>query len=82
MRNCKDCKYWELHTAVFNKQWQTCEAPTWREYSDKIAEDDFAIYADASDDSGLKCGLKTGPMFGCDRFQQRKPKIPQKAYVF
>ena len=74
MGNCKDCKHWEKHNDTRGKQWNTCEAPNWVEYSDEIADDTFAIYADASDDSGLTCGLKTGAMFGCIKFQPRKTK--------
>lgn len=70
--NCKDCKHWKAHTDTYNKRWNTCEAPDWVDYDDKISDDDFAIYADAHDDSGLECGLKTGPMFRCDKFELTK----------
>jgi hypothetical protein len=51
-----------------NKTWNTCEVVAWVGYSDKIADDAVAIYADANDDSGLEAGMKTGPMFGCIKF--------------
>ena len=72
MGHCKDCKYWESHSDMFNKSWMTCEAPNWVERDTKIGDADFAIFADASDDSGLTVGLKTGPMFGCIKFQKDK----------
>lgn len=68
MGNCKDCKYWEAHNDGRNR-WNTCEAADWVYYKDKIGDSDIAIFADASDDTGLDCGLKTGPMFGCVKYQ-------------
>ena len=70
--NCKDCRFWESHTDSWNKTWRTCEAADWVARDDKIADDAFAIYAEALDDSGLEAGMKTGPMFGCVRFQPIK----------
>ncbi len=69
MGNCKNCKYWEAHLDTRNRDWHTCEAPAWVEYHAPIGEADFAIFADAHDDSGLMAGLKTGPLFGCVKFQ-------------
>ncbi|NUX58681.1 hypothetical protein [Paraburkholderia youngii] len=77
MGRCKDCKYWESHTDMRNKSWQTCEAPQWVDYAAKIGDADFAIYADASDDTGLQAGLKTGPMFGCIKFEASGDDFPQ-----
>jgi hypothetical protein len=74
MGHCKDCKHWESHTAGPNKSWHTCEAPDWVDYDAKIGDGDFAIYAHASDDTGLTAGLKTGPMFGCIKFQPHGKK--------
>jgi hypothetical protein len=62
--HCKDCKYWEQK----GKNWTTCEAADWTEYNEALPDDGFAYYASASDDSGLECGLKTGPYFGCIKF--------------
>jgi hypothetical protein len=31
----------------------------------------FDIYADAADDTGLHCGLKTGPEFGCIHHEEK-----------
>lgn len=70
MGNCKDCSFWEHHHDVWNKEWDACRID-WVDYSEKISENSAAIYADASDDSGLDAGLKTGPMFGCVRFSPK-----------
>lgn len=78
MGNCKDCKHWHAHIDAFNKRWNTCEAPNWVDYANKVDDDGFALYADASDDSGLCVGLKTGPMFGCIKFLQRNAKSKSK----
>lgn len=69
MGNCKDCKHW--HVALGHSTWNTCEYPDTVPYDHKIADDDVALYADAHDDSGLEHGMKTGPMFGCIKFQAR-----------
>ena len=69
---CKDCRYWEFHHDTRDKQWMTCDLAEWVEYDSKIAEDGFAFYADASDDSGLYAGVKTGPLFGCLHFSANK----------
>jgi hypothetical protein len=65
---CGDCKYWENHTDMWNKSWNTCEAAKWVDRDEKIGENEFAVYADCADDHGLNAGLKTGPMFGCIKF--------------
>lgn len=67
--HCKDCKHW--HVALGHTNWNTCEYPDTVEYDQKIAEDDIALYADAHDDSGLQSGMKTGPLFGCIKFQPK-----------
>lgn len=72
--NCKDCKYWEAHIDMRNKQWNSCEAARWVDFDEQIGDTDLAVYADAIDDSGLQCGIKTGPMFGCVKYQQRPTK--------
>lgn len=69
MGHCKDCKFWESHGDRRNNSWHTCELPDWVEREAKVGDDSFAIYAEAHDDSGLTAGLKTGPMFGCIKFQ-------------
>jgi hypothetical protein len=72
MGHCKDCKYWEHHKDGYSKEWSTCGEPDWVDYADVIPDDSMAIYADASDDQGLECGLKTGPLFGCIKFKTKK----------
>lgn len=71
MGNCKDCKYWTKHTDDWNRTWHTCEGVGDTHYSAKIVDDNFALYAESLDDSGLEFGMKTGPMFGCVRFVQK-----------
>ena len=73
MGNCKDCKYWEPHNKR-NKKWHTCGAASWVDYDEKIEDGGVGIYADASDDSGLVCGLRTGPMFGCVKFSAKRSR--------
>lgn len=68
---CKDCRFWESHTER-NKTWTTCGKVTEVWFSDKINENDFAVYSRADDDSGLESGLKTGPMFGCLKFEKKE----------
>ena len=68
---CKDCVYWESHTDVYLKSWNTCEAANWTMCHEEISEDGIYVYADASDDSGLEAGLMTGPLFGCIKFIRR-----------
>lgn len=69
MGYCKDCKHWYI--ASGHTHWNTCEAVDSAEHDEKIPEDGFALYADALDDSGLESGLKTGPLFGCLKFQPK-----------
>lgn len=65
MIRCKNCRFWEHHVDVRNKEWHTCEMISWVEREEKIGDTGFAIYATAADDHGLDAGLKTGPEFGC-----------------
>lgn len=68
---CKDCISWSHHCDTWKKEWNECDAVDGEnDYSKKIKEDDFAIYSFAHDDSGLETGLLTGPMFGCNKFQE------------
>ena len=69
--NCKDCKYWGQTQDGYGKSWTECEFPEWATRDEKIADDGIAYYADASDDTGLDAGLKTGPMFGCIKFKAK-----------
>ena len=61
MGNCKDCKFWRSGE---------CDKVDWIGEEEVVYVDSAAMYADAADDTNLRCGLKTGPMFGCVSFQQ------------
>lgn len=61
MGNCKDCRF-------FDGIW--CDKVEWGEDKELPKEKEAMLFAYASDDSGLRCGLKVGPMFGCVLFQQ------------
>ena len=62
MMLCKDCRYWsrgecaDIDLDTFNDM--------------KLEGSDRALYY-IMDDSGLDCGLKTGPEFGCVRFRKK-----------
>ena len=75
MGNCKDCRWWQHHTDVYNKSWADCAAADWVDRDSRIGDADMAVYAEASDDHGLNAGLKTGPMFGCVQFQLSGKKV-------
>lgn len=63
--HCKDCDYHDKYDWV-------CSYSSWVGIHSAIAEDSCTIYAEALDDSGLVCGLKVGPMFGCVKFKAKK----------
>jgi hypothetical protein len=65
---CKDCKFWKAHTDQWRDSWTECDQVGGSSREGTLSDDDFAIYADADDNSGLEVGLKTGPMFGCIKF--------------
>lgn len=69
--HCKDCKHW--HQALGHVHWNTCEAAnTEVDYDTPMPEDGFGLYAHVNDDCGLSAGVKTGPLFGCIKFQARE----------
>lgn len=72
IKYCKDCKYWETHKSPDGNNWTTCVVVTLSPYDAPIAEDGFAIYAEAAEDSWLTCGIKTGPLFGCTKFEAKE----------
>lgn len=76
MRTCKTCKYWEIYEDGYGKVWNECGNVDWVEKSDKISANGFAIYADAHDDSGLSCGVITGPDFACNHHKTDPVKFP------
>ena len=57
---CKDCRYWNR---------EECDDIDLDTFNDmKLEGSDRALYYR---DSGLDCGLKTGPEFGCVRFRKK-----------
>jgi hypothetical protein len=82
MNRCKDCRFWEEHGTFppFGgkalKTWHECERPEWVAQDATIPDDAIALYADASDDTGLNAGMKTGPLFGCILWQAKDPEKP------
>lgn len=60
---CKDCKGWDL--GICDKVDEAAER------RGDIPKDGFALYVDVSDSTGLDYALKTGPMFGCTKFEQK-----------
>lgn len=68
MGNCKDCKYWARYELFEGVMWRECEYPTYGYLKDNVEDNDFALYVEVLDDSGLTLGMKTGPMFGCLKF--------------
>lgn len=68
MGNCKDCRSWDKDLFLC----EFVEFVDQRPLSTQKADDaDFKIAITVSDDHGLECGLKTGPMFGCVHFQMK-----------
>ena len=67
---CRDCRFWEQHHDMYNRKWHECSVVNWVDKDAKVGENEMALYADATDDTGLTVGLKTGAMFGCFLFQQ------------
>lgn len=61
--NCKDCYRWSKESQECDLDWINREA--------KIKDDQFGVFANAWDDSGLVAGLKTGPLFGCVQFRKK-----------
>ncbi|KAF1042232.1 MAG: hypothetical protein GAK35_02846 [Herbaspirillum frisingense] len=63
MGRCKDCRFWmhggECEEVNGGNDWPT------------VREDCLDVEVDAADDTGLSYILKTGPEFGCVRFQLR-----------
>ena len=59
---CKDCMYWKYGERV------DLDLDTFNDM--KLEGSDRALYY-IMDDSGLDCGLKTGPEFGCVRFRKK-----------
>jgi hypothetical protein len=69
--NCKDCRHWEHKNYGRDGQAHECSAVDDDAQTGELKDANFALYAEALDDSGLSYGLKTGPMFGCVQFQRK-----------
>ena len=72
--NCNNCRYWGKTDGggiEYNKVWTVCGYIRWPEPTDPIGESEAALYAYASDDSGLEVDLRTGPNFGCTNFEEK-----------
>lgn len=75
--NCANCKFWTAHK---NASTGTCDLPDSLGYDIKTRKNEelkdpagIAIFADATDDSGLIAELHTGVNFGCLKFTPTKP---------
>lgn len=62
---CKDCKKWSKAT-------NECYLASWEPQNIKLKDNEIIFFADAADDSGLMAGVRTGPNFGCIRFEEKK----------
>lgn len=68
--HCKDCKFWNRDGVRRSAATTgTCERVEW-ENSKRPTGDAAFLFADAHDDSGLRAELRTGPEFGCLKFQK------------
>lgn len=68
--HCKDCKFWSSVGAYGGAQASgVCGRIDWDNGS-RPADDDAVLLADASDDTNLRAELRTGPEFGCLKFQK------------
>lgn len=62
MGQCKDCMWWGCdEDGVCFLDWEISKG-------EKPATEGFGIGVRVLDDSGLEVVLKTGPLFGCNRF--------------
>lgn len=69
MGYCQNCKWWGRdEEQECSKVGEACK-------TEQVGPDGFAIYAGALDDSGLVVQLRTGPFFGCQKFEQKKGKV-------
>ena len=66
---CKNCQFWLEFNYGRDGITHECSFPDWGTYNSKPEADSFTLYADALDDSGLQCGIITGPEFGCLKFK-------------
>lgn len=71
---CKNCKFWKIRRFSTLPSYGECEAVDsydegfgWSQNPDTL----FELEYDALDDTGIWAKLKTGPEFGCIRFNKR-----------
>jgi len=70
MGRCKDCKSWGSWLGID----AVCERPDDLWPKDIPEGQQFSIDCEADDDQGLQAWLRTGPEFGCVRFEERLDK--------
>lgn len=63
---CKDCVHWKYNSTE-------CRIARESSDDDTLVNDEFGVFAIvySSDNYGAETGLKTGPMFGCVKFEQK-----------
>jgi hypothetical protein len=64
MGNCKICRYW------YRPDHECTAVESWANMDTRVKEDNFAVAVSYSDDRGLDILFKTGPDFGCIKFQE------------
>jgi len=72
MGDCKDCVFWGNRADDWGKRWNECGKVGSADRTFKPKDNEFFIFAEAHDDSGLWDGLVTGPMFGCVQFEKKE----------
>jgi hypothetical protein len=68
---CKNCISWQFHEDDWGKRWRECSA-AWGGDLRLLSGEEFEVFADASDDTGLRSAFITGPEFGCVKFKAFK----------
>lgn len=71
MGNCKDCKFWDHFWQNHRTEMATCDAFGYMDINTK-ADVGAAFDLRLLDDTGLIFDFKTGPNFGCVKFQPRE----------
>lgn len=66
--NCKDCRCWEKSNA--SAEYGTCRAVDNSESDAPVGESDMCIF-------DLHAELKTGPMFGCLKFNSQSKVVAE-----
>lgn len=71
--HCKDCKYWKANSLYDGHVCDIVGMDERGEYN--VLDNACGILYHVLDDSGLDCGLVTGPMFGCVNFKAKETNI-------